>query len=80
MINEIHKSSNIPVWIPIQDVCVLLDLKEKTLKEHCRSGKYTYRVERHKHNSEYFILFASLPEDYKRIYWLGEEYNLHSYQ
>lgn len=71
MINEIHKSSNIPVWIPIQDVCVLLDLKEKTLKEHCRSGKYTYRVERHKHNSEYFILFASLPEDYKRIY-LGE--------
>lgn len=40
MINEIHKSSNITVWIPIQDVCVLLDLKEKTLKEHCRSWIY----------------------------------------
>ena len=49
-------------WISINDVCNVLNLKEKTVKEHCRLGKYSYKINRQGSTSEYLININSLPD------------------
>ena len=65
MSNSIQEKSNTQTWISIDDACKLLHLKEKTVKEHCRSGILNYKIEKKNNKSIYYIHFDSLPEDIK---------------
>ncbi len=58
--NQTEKN-NPPIWISISEACRLLNLKEKTVKDYCRSGKISYKVELIKKSLNYFIRFDSLP-------------------
>lgn len=59
-------------WIPISKISELMCLSIKTLKEHCRNGQYTYRVEKNGRKSNYYINISSLPKYVKEKFQKGE--------
>ncbi|MBO6180644.1 Mu transposase C-terminal domain-containing protein [bacterium] len=62
MLKVITKNENNPVWIGIDDVSNVLNLSAKTVKEQCRCGKFTYKIEKDGYKNRYFINFNSLPD------------------
>ena len=53
---------NIPAWISLEEAGKVLNLSSKTIKEHCKSGKLTFKVEKRGKKSDYFIFISSLPK------------------
>ena len=63
---------NTPNWLPLEEVCNLLNLSEKTVKNKCRNSEFNYKVEKKNKKCFYFISFNSLPEYYQNIYLYDE--------
>ena len=61
-----------PNWLPLEEVCNLLNLSEKTVKNKCRNSEFNYKVEKKNKKCFYFISFNSLPEYYQNIYLYDE--------
>lgn len=57
-----------PDWISVEEAANLLRLKEKTIKEKCQRAELTYKIQRNKHQVNYFIGFKSLPEECRNKY------------
>ena len=36
---------NIPAWVSLAEASKVLNLQEKTVKEHCRLGKFDFKIE-----------------------------------
>ena len=73
MTKSTQEKSNIPVWISVETACDLLNLKEKTVKDYCRSGKVNYKVEIKDGFHIYFIKFDSLPDYAKNKFFNFKE-------
>lgn len=52
-------------WLSIDEVCELMNLKPKTIKNKCYSNEFLYKVDRLNNKTLYFIAFSSLPEEYQ---------------
>ncbi len=66
---------NNSIWLPISEVCNVMGLSKKTIKQHCRQGKYIYKITRKGFRSDYFINYNSLSDSAQRK--LRGEYNTH---
>jgi len=55
-------------WIPLENVCGLLNVKEKTIKDRCYKGLLIYKVVRKNKRNHYFIHFDSLPQNAQKRY------------
>lgn len=53
---------NIPAWISLEEASKVLNLSSKTIKEHCRKGKLTYKIVVENKYRHYAIALDSLPE------------------
>lgn len=62
MIKPTQQKLNIPAWISLEDASLVLNLSIKTLKEHCRLGKLTFKIDKQGKKHNYFIYSASLPK------------------
>lgn len=62
MSKDKENQSNIPLWISLTEASTLLNLKEKTLKNRCRNGEYTYKIEKIKNKAIYYVKVDSLPQ------------------
>jgi len=58
-------------WLPIEEACRLMNLKEKTLKDKCRNGEFIYKITQYKKKVFYYIKLDSLPEKYINKYFYG---------
>ena len=58
-----------PEWLPIDEVCTLMNRAEKTIKDKCHNAELTYRIEKDKTKHIYFISFKSLPVHYQNLYF-----------
>lgn len=66
-------------WIPLKNVCSLLNVKEKTIKDRCYKGLLVYKIVRKNNRNEYFIHFDSLPLKAKRMYAGEDKIDLQNY-
>lgn len=66
--NSTQEKLNIPAWITLEEMCQLLNLKEKTIKDKCRQGEYNYKVVQNNRKAYYYIKFNSLSEKYQNKY------------
>jgi len=57
-----------PMWLSQDDVCELLNITVKTLKNKCSKGDFVYKIQRVQKKSEYFVLFSSLPTKFQNKY------------
>ena len=69
---------NIPAWVSLAEASKVLNLQEKTVKEHCRLGKFDFKIERCGKKLNYFVYFESLPQ-YAKNKYLGTISNDESY-
>lgn len=69
---------NIPAWVSLAEASKVLNLQEKTVKEHCRLGKFDFKIERCGKKLNYFVYFESLPQ-YAKNKYLGTISNDDSY-
>ena len=58
-------------WLSVEEACRLMNLKEKTLKDKCRSGQFIYKVTQYQKKTYYYIKLDSLPENYINKYFYG---------
>ena len=49
-------------WLSEEMSCELLNIKIKTLREYCQSGKYNYRVKQINGKTKYFVNVNSMPQ------------------
>ncbi len=49
-------------WLSEEKSCELLNIKIKTLREYCQSGKYNYRVKQINGKIKYFVNVNSMPQ------------------
>jgi hypothetical protein len=54
---------NISNWLTIKETCELLNIKEKTVKARCQSGKYSYKLVKNGKRIDYYINSDSIQED-----------------
>ena len=64
-----NEKLNIPNWISLDEVCKILSLKEKTVKNKCRNAELTYKVVRNGKQLEYYISSTSIPENLLNLYF-----------
>ena len=50
-------------WYLVEDVSPAIELTEKTLKEQCRNGLYSYKVVKKNNKTNYYINQKSLPDE-----------------
>lgn len=74
-----NNNGNIPIWLSVSKASELLEIKEKTLKELCRTGKYNYKVVQNGRKYNYFIQTQSLPSYAKRKLENKSDLSLHNY-
>ena len=48
-------SMKISNWIPIEEACCLLNLKEKTIKDRCYDGSFVYKIIKKNNKNKYYI-------------------------
>ena len=53
-------------WFTISQVCNLLNVTEKTVKNRCYKGKFNYKIEHINGRKKIFIHSSSLPQRAKR--------------
>ena len=53
-------------WFTIPQVCELLNVTEKTVKNRCYNGKFNYKIEHINGHKKIFIHSSSLPQKAKR--------------
>lgn len=66
-------------WIPLENVCSLLNVKEKTIKDRCYKGLLVYKIVRKNKRNQYFIHFDSLPQKAQRRYVGDNDSELQNY-
>lgn len=66
MINSTQENLNIPAWISIEQACTLLNLKEKTIKNRCYNGDFTYKIETKNNSKQIFLRTSTLPLNIKK--------------
>ena len=66
MTEETQEKLNIPAWVTVNDVCNLLNVTEKTVKNRCYKGKFNYKIEHINGRKKIFIHSSSLPQKAKR--------------
>ena len=48
------------IWIPIEKVSELLNVKEKTIKNRCYQGQFIYKIEKDNGKKHFYIHNSSL--------------------
>lgn len=64
MDNSTLEKLNNNEWIDLDSACEILNLSVKTIKEHCRDGKLSYKVIVNKKYRNYFILSKSILDNF----------------
>lgn len=57
------------IWLTVKEAGQLLGIPERTVKYHCKSGKYTTKLIEGNGGKQYRILLSSLPSPAQAKYW-----------
>lgn len=64
--DQVNSKIETPNWLSQDEVCELLNIKLKTLKQYCSAGNYTHKIKKNGLKNVYYISFQSLPDPVKQ--------------
>lgn len=66
-LNLAQENNNI--WLSQNEACTLLKLKPKTLRQKCRDGSFSFKIQKNNNQTTYCVLLKSLPQKYQDKYF-----------